>query len=440
VYAKIRHVPTVSSANVARDEKERALARVEASKTFSGQEQLKSFLRFVCSYEISGRGNELHEYLIGTEVFGQDSGYSTAENSIVRNRAYSLRHRLQDLYASEIQDAEIRIEVPKGSYCPRFVRVNSEPPPIAQTDTTVAASPRTIPSFSGKSKRWSAASYFLLVCLASGFFGWRFIPRKIDSAVSPVIRQAWGPLLDQSANTIVCVSTGPELLVRSLPSGFQGGSKLVPSELGLESWYGQRYKQEPGEHLYVVPNYNTPLWGDASGAVTVSHVLARAGIETQLLPERVVDSFALRDRNVILLGRPQESPAAKVFLANLYYNIRWFPEFQDLEVYFSDPKTGHPSALPHNPTIARGIITVIGSLDHDGIRKRMVILSGTDSAGTIAAAEFFSSPERMQEFKDRLLHDGYKSFPTTYQIVISTETHNILPFNSSMEAYKVAVH
>lgn len=107
-------------------------------------------------------------------------------------------------------------------------------------------------------------------------------------------------------------------------------------------------------------------------------------------------------------------------------------------MYVSDPKAGQLAALPHNPTIARGIITVIGPLDHDGIRKRMVILSGTDSAGTIAAAEFFSSPERMQEFKDRLLHDGYKSFPTSYLIVISTETHNILPFKSALEAYKIA--
>jgi hypothetical protein len=43
----------------------------------------------------------------------------------------------------------------------------------------------------------------------------------------------------------------------------------------------------------------------------------------------------------------------------------------------------------------------------------------------------------MQEFRQRLLHDGYNSFPLNYQMVINTEVNNILPFKVSMEAYKV---
>jgi hypothetical protein len=67
----------------------------------------------------------------------------------------------------------------------------------------------------------------------------------------------------------------------------------------------------------------------------------------------------------------------------------------------------------------------------------MVILSGINTAGTLGAAEFFSSPDQMQEFKTRLIHDGYKAFPKVYQIVISTESNQTLPFKSSMESYKV---
>jgi len=85
------------------------------------------FLRFICEYEISGRGNQLHEYLIGTGVLGQEPGYSTAENSVVRSRAYSLRRKLQDFYASEAPGTDVRIGVPKGSYCPRFVKAGPAP-------------------------------------------------------------------------------------------------------------------------------------------------------------------------------------------------------------------------------------------------------------------------------------------------------------------------
>jgi hypothetical protein len=58
----------------------------------------------------------------------------------------------------------------------------------------------------------------------------------------------------------------------------------------------------------------------------------------------------------------------------------------------------------------------------------------------MAAAEFFSSAENMRDLKKRLKQDGILGFPDTYQVVISTEEHNFLSFNSSLEAYHVVGH
>jgi hypothetical protein len=132
--------------------------------------------------------------------------------------------------------------------------------------------------------------------------------------------------------------------------------------------------------------------GRRVGAIAVSRILNKAGVQAQVLPERVPDSLPCATATSFCLAVPRESPAAKLFLKDFYYNIAWFKEFQDLEVFFSDPKTGEPTALPHKPTVARGLITVSSYPHHDGGPIRMVILSRTDSAGTIAAAEFFSSP------------------------------------------------
>src|SRR5207248_937462 len=44
----------------------------------------------------------------------------------VRRRASDLREKLQEVYATELASSKVRIELPKGKYIPRFVRVEHE--------------------------------------------------------------------------------------------------------------------------------------------------------------------------------------------------------------------------------------------------------------------------------------------------------------------------
>ena len=74
------------------------------------------------------RGATLHEYLIGVEALGRPTAYSTEDDSSVRRRAYAMRQKLQEVYAKELTDARVRIEVPKGGYVPRFTVVQIDGP------------------------------------------------------------------------------------------------------------------------------------------------------------------------------------------------------------------------------------------------------------------------------------------------------------------------
>ena len=103
-------------------EKRQALEQVLQSVTFLRASQVRNFLRYVCEMELAGRGATLHEYLIGVEALGRPTAYSTDEDSTVRRRAYALRHKLDQVYAGELADARIRIDVPKGGYVPMFSR------------------------------------------------------------------------------------------------------------------------------------------------------------------------------------------------------------------------------------------------------------------------------------------------------------------------------
>jgi hypothetical protein len=104
-------------------DKREALERVLRSTTFTRARQVRNFLRYICEMELAGRAETLHEYLIAVEAMGRPMAYSTEEDSSVRRRAYALRQKLDEVYATELADANVRIAVPKGSYVPRFVQV-----------------------------------------------------------------------------------------------------------------------------------------------------------------------------------------------------------------------------------------------------------------------------------------------------------------------------
>ena len=105
--------------------KRAAMEEVLQSATFLRASQVRNFLRYICEMELAGRASALHEYLIAVEAMGLPSSYSTDDDSSVRRRAYALRQKLDRVYADELTDAKVRIEVPKGSYVPRFVPVEA---------------------------------------------------------------------------------------------------------------------------------------------------------------------------------------------------------------------------------------------------------------------------------------------------------------------------
>jgi hypothetical protein len=114
----------MNAAQTVRDaDKREALEQVLRSTTFTRARQVRNFLRYICEMELAGRAAALHEYLIAVEAMGRPMAYSTEEDSSVRRRAYALRQKLDEVYATELADANVRIDVPKGGYVPRFIVV-----------------------------------------------------------------------------------------------------------------------------------------------------------------------------------------------------------------------------------------------------------------------------------------------------------------------------
>src|SRR5215471_19984923 len=147
-------------------EKRAALEEVLQSTAFLRADQLRKFLRYICEMEIEGRGAELCEFLIGVEAFGRPEDYSTAEDSVVRRRAVDLREKLQEVYTTELADARLRIELPKGTYVPRFVHVEPakngmELTPAFQRPVAPARPTAAFPPRPQVSAFWFAAIFFI---------------------------------------------------------------------------------------------------------------------------------------------------------------------------------------------------------------------------------------------------------------------------------------
>src|SRR5262249_13797573 len=95
-------------------------AKILGSPSFSGSERMSRFLRFVVESALAGRGAELKEYVLGIEIFDRKETFDPRIDPIVRVEARRLRSKLKAYYEGEGAADPMIIEMPTGSYVPRF--------------------------------------------------------------------------------------------------------------------------------------------------------------------------------------------------------------------------------------------------------------------------------------------------------------------------------
>jgi hypothetical protein len=455
---------------VTAEQKQAALEAVLRSNTFARADQLKIFLKYVCEMEIAGHGHELSEYLIGVEALGRPSQYSPGDDSAVRNRAFALRKKLQEFYEREKPDAPVRIELHKGSYCPRFVEcaaleksngndpsISHEPvPAVAQAfgPLVPALLPEAIPAPREALKRderkrslWSFMAGVIITAIAAGAIYLTIGARRGASparpGIAPILAEAWGPILGPHAEVLICVANPPSISAHSadaaqtdVPLLRDPGMRLLPRE--LLDWYKQRYPGPADQRHFLTITTNATYWGDSIGAMTVLKTLTSAGVIPQIFPEKVVAVPTLRRRNVILFGAPEYSPAVAHFLEKCPLTVKYLDSIISQGAGQTAPaRYSGTRDAQYRMTQVYGLITVLpndGSAEHP---RRTVIFSGVNSAGAQAAAEFFSAPENLTELRKRLNSEGHNHFPPAYQVVVSAETDDNIMLNFKYETHRL---
>ncbi len=94
------------------------LRKILSSSAFARSERLARFLNFTVEQTLSGRGENLKEFVIGVEVFDKDEKYDPRMDPIVRVEARRLREKLRKYYETEGLDDPLYIDFPTGAYVP----------------------------------------------------------------------------------------------------------------------------------------------------------------------------------------------------------------------------------------------------------------------------------------------------------------------------------
>jgi len=118
----------------------RQVERILQHPLFHQSKRLPVFLRYIVDTTLSqgGQGGT-KERTLGVEIFGRKPDYDNNSDPIVRVTATELRKKLAQYYYEDGHSDEIRIELPPGSYLPRFRRSLAED--IAAADQPEALKP-----------------------------------------------------------------------------------------------------------------------------------------------------------------------------------------------------------------------------------------------------------------------------------------------------------
>ena len=388
------------------------------SQPFRTSKQCQDLLSYIVKHSLHGDDASLRERILGIEVFGRATNYDTSEDPVVRMRAADVRKRLAQFYqaietTSDAHPEIVHIELKPGSYRVTFhyeraprEDIGSSPLPISASaldsaahDATAvaaliappvlddAASPPV--AFNQPSQARRAVAYtaiaavvFSLLALA----GWKAWIVRSDRSQ----QRFWAPLTRSGQPVLVYV--GSNAVYRFTPA------------------YLARYRKEHGithngpEFFVDLPKGGNIQADDLMAVKDCFVSVADLAAVTQVvaLMKGWDKPYNLRSASDITIGDIRNTPAVLVGA----FNDNWTLEAtNDLPFSFRDGTRIENRADPaHSWTIneengvpATEDYALISRLQHSNTGGPVLSVGGIGSFGTQAAAEFVTSPEKMNE-------------------------------------------
>jgi TolB-like protein/thioredoxin-like negative regulator of GroEL len=230
------------------------LKDVFASKAFAGSKRAQDFLQLIVEHAVAGRLDSLRERMIGAEMFGRRIDYDTANDAVVRVKATEVRRKLAQYYQESTKPPLVRIELPSGSYVPKFHwEVLPEPHPGDDLPAPAEAPAMDAPGETFRQRRVVAGTLAALALIAAiGYLGFKIWPRRPPPeierhaiAVLPLQNLSGDPRQDYFADSLteeliadLGQVSASRVISRTSVMTYKGTKKTLPQiarELGVDT-------------------------------------------------------------------------------------------------------------------------------------------------------------------------------------------------------------
>jgi TolB-like protein/Tfp pilus assembly protein PilF len=339
------------------------LKLVAQSHAFASSKRAQDFLQLIVGHALEGEVESLRERMIGAEMFGRPIDYDTGSDSVVRVKATEVRKKLAQFYLEIDGHSPVRIELPTGSYVPRFLfeaapdtrpiaafppPSNPVPAPIAVSDPAPSAAleiltphsiepPEHVPPVQTPRLRWRwipLAAIALAIVAIAAFLVWRRgagASKDIRSiAILPLKNLSGDPaqeyfadgMTEELINSLGQVST---LRVISLTSAmsYKGTHKTLPEiarELAVDGVVEGSVLREGNEvrisAQLIDAKTDRPVWAHEY-VRDMTSVLALQGEVAQAIADEIRITMTPQEQARLARPRPIDPEAQDFYLRGI---------------------------------------------------------------------------------------------------------------------------
>ena len=398
------------------------LERIVSSSHFRNSKRYPSFLRFIVERTVEDNTEVLKERNLGTEVFGRPSDYDTNADPIVRVTAGEVRKRIAQYYQTPGHEAELRIDLPLGSYVPHF---HSVLPAVELAEETHAE--HQLPAEVAPVVRTDDLGTAAADVEVASTSRWRWL----------TIRLVWRIVLYALALTglgALTVLTVNAIRSRAQNSGtnyfwqaFTSNSSQALVVMGVHfiDSAGKSIPVQTRPSPALNANQNALNWMENSDMVPVSDIIGYSKL-TDLLTRRSLP-YKTKSSVDTTLDEMRSGPVVLVGGFNNLWTMRltstlrfrFVPTTSSLD---SIQDSQHPEVLWSFDNLQPALsnsrdYAIIASYYDETIEQHVIIAAGIGMNGTIAASEFLTTERDMKDW----LEDQKLAANKNIELVIETE-------------------
>ena len=362
------------------------------SHSLHTSESLCKLLRYLAEHSLDHPGVALKEYQIATEVLGRPAGFDPQSDSTVRVQAGRLRVKLAEYYAQESPDDPIVVELPKGSYALTF-HLRSGKAAIQQSAATLALPTKAEEKSKATTwtRGWAITVLVLSVVLTAslvttGVLLWqRSHAQAVNSApLAPAYQIFWNRFVSSPQEPWVIFSN----------ASFVGHPQT-----------NMHYFNAASDPRGVILDHYTGV-GEVLAVHQLDHVFTLLNRQIRVKRGALFSLDDAKNNDLIFIGSPAENltlleiPGTQQFI----FRKAPAPRNGDVEVVNVHPDPGEPAtylASPSNQPITEDYAVIGLEPGIDPVRS-MLILAGTTTMGTQAAAEYVCREDSLAELLRRL--------------------------------------